>query len=241
MRKLFLCSLLITLLGTSCRYMWGERIRGNGNIKTVERTVSDFKDVNASGIIHLYVSQGPVAPVKIETDENLLDYIEIHQTGDRISIKSREGYNLHPSDKIRVYVTAPVYHRIGVSGAGSIQSNAKITNPDEMDINLSGAGGIKMELNAPSVKVDISGAGSATLTGQTKDLEMDISGAGDANCFELLSENADIHISGAGTADVYASMKINARVSGAGSVNYKGGASDITKSISGAGHLKKAD
>jgi Putative auto-transporter adhesin, head GIN domain len=225
----------------SCRFMWGKRIHGNGNIKTVERSVSGFKDVDASGIIHLYISQGPAAPVKIETDENLLDYIEIHQEGDRISIKSRDGYNLDPTDKIRVYVTAPVYHHIGVSGAGSIQSTAKLTNPEALDIDLSGAGGIKMDLDAPAVKVGISGAGSATLTGQTKDLEMDISGAGNAHCFDLLSENTQVDISGAGKADVYASMKLNAQVSGAGNVNYKGGATNISQDVSGAGKIRKAD
>jgi hypothetical protein len=241
MRNLSLVLVILVIAASSCRFMGGERVSGNGNIKTVERSLASFKDVEASNIIHLYLTQGPQAPLKIETDENLQEFIEIEQRGDRISIKNRDGYNLNPTDKIKVYITIPVYRSISVSGAGSIQTTSKISNSEGLDINLSGAGGIKMELDAPSVKVDITGAGSATLVGQTKDFEMDISGAGDAHCFDLLSENTRVGISGAGKADVFASMKLDARVSGAGSVTYKGGATNINQDVTGAGKVRKAD
>lgn len=241
MRKLSLVLSIVAIAASSCRFMWGERISGNGNIKTAERSLASFKDVEASGIIHLYLTQGPQVPVKIETDENLLEFIEIDQRGDRISIKNRDGYNLDPTNQIKVYITVPVYNHISVSGAGSIQTTSKITNREGLDLSLSGAGGIKMELDAPSVKVDISGAGSATLVGQTKDLDMDISGAGDAHCFDLLSENTRVGISGAGKADVFASIKLDAHVSGAGGVVYKGGATDVKQDVSGAGKVRKAD
>jgi Putative auto-transporter adhesin, head GIN domain len=241
MRNLCLGLVMLTVATSSCRFLGGERVRGNGNAKTVERSLAAFKDVEASDIIHLYLTQGPQVPVKIETDENLMDFVEIEQVGNRISVKTRDGYNLDPTDKIKVYITIPEYHSISVSGAGSIQTTSKITNADGLDISLSGAGGIKMELDAPSVKVDISGAGSATLVGQTKDFEMDISGAGDAHCFDLLSENTRVDISGAGKADVFASIKLDAQVSGAGSVIYKGGATNIKQDVTGAGKVRKAD
>ena len=52
--------------------MWGKGITGNGVIKPWKEPVSDFKNVEVSGDIKVYVSQGPVKPVKIEGDENLL-------------------------------------------------------------------------------------------------------------------------------------------------------------------------
>jgi hypothetical protein len=241
MRKLILFLAVIALTSASCRYMWGERISGNGNVKTVERTVSAFKDVSTSGSIHVYITQGPQTPVKIEADENLLDYIEIHQRGDAISIETKDGYNLEPTGEIKVYVTAPDFNNIDISGSGSVQSTAKIISKNDLDFNVSGSGGLKIELNAPSVDVDITGSGHADMVGETKNLDIQISGSGEARCYNLLSENTSVDVTGSGDADVYASVKLDAHVTGSGNVNYKGAATNIKKDITGSGELNKVD
>lgn len=241
MRKLLPFLAIVAFVSTSCQFMWGERIRGNGNIKTVERTVGAFKDVSTSGNIHVYITQGPQAPVKIETDENLLDYIEIHQRGDAISIETRDGYNLESTGEIKVYVTAPEFNHIGISGSGTVQSTTKIISKNDLDFSISGSGGLKAELNAPSVEVDITGSGHADIAGETKNLEIQISGSGEATCFNLLSENTTVDVTGSGDADVYASVKLDAQVSGSGNVHYKGAATQIKKDITGSGGVNKAD
>jgi hypothetical protein len=239
MRKYLLFIAALPVVLSSCHYMWGKRVRGNGNIKTEERSVSSFKNLHVSASINVYVSQGDIKPIKIEGDENLLPYIEVEQDGDEIIIRNREGYNLEGSGELKVFVSAPVYHKISLSGAGSIISDNKITNSDNLEINLSGAGDIKMEVDAPKITADISGVGSIYMKGQTKDVDMNISGAGSAHCYDLLSENTKIEISGVGSADVYASVKLDAQVSGAGSVNYKGNATDVTQNVSGVGSVHK--
>jgi hypothetical protein len=79
------------------------------------------------------------------------------------------------------------------------------------------------------------------MTGETQNFELRISGAGDANCYDLRSENTEVHISGAGEANVYASVLLDAHVSGAGSIRYKGNAAKVNQQVSGAGSVKKAD
>jgi hypothetical protein len=239
MRKYLFIVAALLFVTSSCRYMRGKRVHGNGNIKTEEHSVSSFKNLEVSSNVDVYVSQGDVKPVRIEGDENLLSYIEVEQDGDEVIIKSRDGYNLEGSDEIKVYVTAPSFHKISLSGAGSIIADSKISNADDMEINLSGAGDIKMEIDAPKIVSDISGAGSMYLKGQTKDVDMNISGVGSAHCYDLLSENTKIEISGVGSAEVYASVKLDAHVSGAGSVNYKGNATDIKQDVSGVGSVNK--
>jgi hypothetical protein len=77
------------------------------------------------------------------------------------------------------------------------------------------------------------------LKGQTRDVDLDLTGAGHAHCYDLLAENTKVDISGAGSADVYASVKLDAQVSGAGSVNYKGNAANVNQHVSGAGSITK--
>jgi hypothetical protein len=233
--------LALPLFLGACREVFGKRVHGNGNIKTEDRQVNNFKNVEVSGAAKVMVSQGDHAAVKIEGDENLLQYMEVNQVGDKIMVRERPGFNLLPTNDIKVYVTAPVYNNIEASGACDIIGESKISNPEALEMHVSGAGDIKMEVDAPHVGAQVSGSGSMYLKGQTKDADFDITGAGHAHCYELLSETTKVDISGAGSAEVYASVKLQAEVSGAGSVNYKGNASDVDQHVSGAGSVHKVE
>ncbi len=241
MRKYIWLLIALPLVLGSCNPFWGKRVRGNGIIKTEDRSVSTFKNVEVSGAINVFVSQGDIKPVKIEGDENLLQYIEVLQEGDKIIVRTRHGFNLKPSGDMRIYVTAPVFNDIDVSGACDITGLAKINNPEDLALHVSGAGDIKMEVDAPGLKAEVSGSGSINLKGQTKDVELELTGAGHAHCYELLAENTKVDITGAGDAEVYASVKLDAEVSGAGSVSYKGNAANVNQHVSGAGSVKKVE
>lgn len=240
MRKLLWFAIVVLVLG-SCHNIMGKRVRGNGNIRTEDRTVSQFKNVSVSGAAKVYVSQGDNHSLKIEGDENLLKYIEVIQEGDRVKVRTRPGINLQPTGDLKVYVTAPVYHNIDASGACDIIGQTKISNPDDLSLDVSGAGDINMEVDAPRLKAEVSGSGSINLKGQTKDVDLDLTGAGHAHCFDLMAENTTVEISGAGSAEVFASVKLDAQVSGAGTVTYKGNASDVNQHVSGAGSVKRVN
>ena len=239
MRKYYFLALIAISGLVSCRFM-GKRIHGNGIIKTEERPVSSFREVEAAGNIQLLVVQGDLKPVRLEGDENILSYIEVIQEGERITIKTKEGVNLIPSGDLKVYVTSPTYKSIEVSGASDIIGQTKVTSTEDLSLEASGAGDIKMEVDAPKITAGISGTGSVDLKGQARDLDINLTGAGHAHCYELLTENTTVDISGAGSAQIYASVKLTADVSGAGSISYKGNAS-VTQQISGAGSVNKAD
>jgi hypothetical protein len=241
MNKFGWIALVLTVSLGSCRHFMGKRVHGNGNIKTEDRSVSSFKNVDVGGAAKVMVSQGDQPSVKVEGDENLLQYIEVEQEGDRIRIKERPGFNLQPSNDIRVYVTAPVFNNIDASGASDIIGQTKISNPEEMRMHISGAGTIKMELDAPRLTFRLSGAGSIFIKGQTKELDLEMSGAGSAHFYDLLSESTRVNLSGVGSAEVYASVKLDASVSGVGSIDYKGNATDVNKHVSGVGSIHKAD
>jgi hypothetical protein len=221
--------------------MMGKRVRGNGVIRTEEHSVSSFKNVDVSGTINLYISQGDQKPVRLEGDENLLRLIEVVEEGDRLIVREMPGYNLDPTGDLRVYVTAPEFSHIRVSGAGDIVGQNKIVNNEALFLHSSGAGDIKMNVDAPELTAQISGSGSIDLQGQTKDVDLGLSGAGSAHCYDLLAENTRVEISGAGSAEVYASVKLEARVSGAGSVSYKGNATTVEQHVSGVGSVNKVN
>jgi hypothetical protein len=219
----------------------GKRVHGNGNIRTEDRSVSDFKNVDISGAAKVLVSQGDHPSVKIEADENLLQYMEVIQTGDKITIREREGFHLLPNNDMKIYVTAPVFNNIEASGACDIIGQGKLSNPEPLNIHVNGAGDIRMEIDAPRLEADVSGSGSIFLKGETREVSLDLTGAGDAHCYDLKAENTKVDITGAGSADVYASVRLDADVSGAGTVNYKGNAGQVNQHVSGAGSVHKVE
>jgi len=215
-------------------------ISGNGNIKTETRSAQAFNQVEVSGNIDVYVKQDSVASVKVVADDNLLEYILTENDNGTIYIHNKKNTSLRPSKSIKVYVSGPALHTFKASGACTIYSENKIISPDIIDIHLSGASDIKMELKAPKVKASTSGAGSITLSGETKDFEVDGSGSSDIKSFDLMTENTKVGLSGAGDAEVFASVSLDVHVSGAADVKYKGNPS-VNKQISGAGSVKKVD
>ncbi|MGQ0738249.1 MAG: head GIN domain-containing protein [Bacteroidota bacterium] len=224
---------------TSCN-IGGEGIRGNGVIKTETRDEKGFESIEINGAIKVFVKQDSAYSVKVEADENLQQHIEVYMNKNTLIIGPENGYNLKPSQSVKVYVSGPSLRRFDVSGASSIESEGRITSADELYIDLSGASEASMDVKSPLVGVEVSGASSATLSGETKDLRVDGTGASKAKCFDLMAENVQVKLSGASHAQVFASVKLKADASGASHIKYKGNA-EVTQETSGAGSVGKVE
>jgi hypothetical protein len=239
MRKFSIFLLILTTVLSGCS-VFSKRIRGNGEIRAENRTVSSFQSVRVSGAIDIYVSTDSQATVRVETDANLLDYVVTETEGNTLSIHPRSGARLRPSNSIKVYVTNAVFERLRASGACNIISQNKLAGAEELEVNLSGACEVNLDVQVPSVEVKGSGSTNVILRGATRDLRISGSGSTEVHAYDLLSENTSVKLSGAGDAEVFASVKLDVHVSGAGDVRYKGNAA-VSQSISGAGSVKKTD
>lgn len=240
MKRFIILSILFSILLGSCHFLGGKRVRGNGKITTQSRTVNAFTSVDVSGGIDVYVKQDSVVSVKIEGDENLLEYVQVTVDDGTLDIREEKGYNLKSTKGIKVYVSGPLFKHFEASGACDIYSENKISSNSEIGIHASGASSIKMDLNAPKVEAELTGASHVTLKGETKTFSADGSGASGLKCFELMTEETDVEVSGASDAEVFASIKLVLHVSGASDVKYKGNAT-VSKEVSGAGSVKKVE
>lgn len=240
MKLYFVTAALYAALLSSCNIM-GERIRGNGDIKTEQRTEGEFRGLDVSGAVKVYVKQDPAYSVKVEADANLQQYVQTRTSGQTLVIKQKSGYNLQPTSSIKVYVSGPQFSDIAVSGASHIYSEGRLISPESITLDLSGASSAEMDIKAPRVDVELTGASQARLTGETRDLLVQGTGASKVKCFGLLSEKADVDLTGASTAEVFASVELRANVTGASHVHYKGNAAITQKSVSGAASVKKEE
>ena len=139
MKKIALFSLVIFVFASGCREIAGRRVRGSGHITTENRNVSGFNSIDISGAIDVYIKQDSTTSVKVEADDNILEYIEVHTEGSSLEIYTEGNIRLRPSTKIKVYISNPQYKEIEVSGASSVRSENEITSSEALHLSLSGA------------------------------------------------------------------------------------------------------
>lgn len=213
--------LFSTLLLVSCSGSF-QKIKGNGNLIQQNRTVTAFSELSAEGSIDILLEQGDSYKVTVEAEENLQEYIEVIASGNKLIVRNKGFVNLKPTKKMQVHVVTPSLQILKLSGATDVKGKYKFLNNGPLRVGVSGAANLNFIVDAPAVTLDISGSGDVQLEGDTRDFDLDISGAGDAKCFNLRAENTTVNMSGAGHAEVFASKNVDANLSGAASLKYKG-------------------
>ncbi len=233
---LYLC--LLVLLLSSCDMVFRKKIRGNGTITTRAITAGSFSEVEARGSMDVRLRKGPATEVKVETDENLFEHLDIHVDGETLVVTTKRNANIEPSKSMIVYVTSPDFERVAASGSGDLMSENLLTFDHPLTLQTSGSGNIQAEVDVPELTTKTSGSGNISLRGTAEDFEASVSGSGEMHASELRTQNSKLRISGSGDADVFAEKALEVRVSGSGTVRYKGEPKTDIKT-SGSGSVSK--
>ncbi|MEQ1822220.1 MAG: head GIN domain-containing protein [Fimbriimonadaceae bacterium] len=188
--------------------------KGSGKIKTTTFKVGSFSKISSSISGRMNIEVGPVASVKAETDDNLVENLKVRVDGDTLHLDTKGSISY---EKMVFTITVPSLTAWESSGAGDIRIN---------------------NINSSEFSLDSTGAGRLVLSGKATDLNIDLSGAVNVDAKGLTAQNASIDMSGAGNVTLSASKTLNADLSGACSVKYFGNPT-VTKSISGVSSVSR--
>ena len=191
-------------------------IRGNGHIKTEERPIAAFANLDVGGAFEIEWQNGSSA-LRITTDENLLPYIEDNVSDDTLHLRTRD--HVWPTHGIKIVISSPT--RTG----GRIRGAVKLT---------------VTQLSGPTFALESKGASEITLDGSIDRLLVDMTGASQLAADGLKAKTAEISTTGAGDADVTVSDALKVVITGAGKVTYSGDPT-IKKQITGAGSIRHKD
>ncbi|HBE39754.1 MAG TPA: hypothetical protein DDW27_00830 [Bacteroidales bacterium] len=211
-------------------------VYGNGKIVSGERTPLEAYGVRVSTGIDVYLTQGKNLNLVVEADENLHEYIITEVENGILNIYI--DVNIRDAKMKKVHVTLKEINSVSTSSAGDIIGESPVET-DNLKINASSAGDIKLEVYAGNIKANISSSGDVTLMGEAEKLEADLNSAGDLNAYNLRVKEADVSVSSAGGADIYVTEKLVARASSAGNINYKGDPEHVNAHSSSAGGIRK--
>ncbi|HVF95839.1 MAG TPA: head GIN domain-containing protein [Flavisolibacter sp.] len=236
MRTIFLFILTLAIL-SSCNFLGGKKVSGNGTIVSRDISAGSFENIEASGAITVYLRQNATSSVKIETDENLMEFVEVVVDGNTLRIRPKKGYNLDPSKEVIVYAWAPGFREVGISGASKLLSQGTLTG-NNLQLDASGASEIQLDVDLPKIDANLSGASTLRLKGRAEDFSTEASGASKILCMDLSAEKATLDLSGASNAKITANKELVIDASGASDVEYRGNA-DVDQKSSGASSVKK--
>jgi len=224
--------IVIALLVMKCEFL-EEFEKGNGEIVTERRSVSDFDRLRIAGNFEVILREGKDPLVQINTDENLLKFIDTEVEGGILRISQEKKL----ISTRRITVNYLVLKDIRAMGAALIKNEETIVS-ENLEIGMDGAGAIDLMINSDKLMVVLSGAGVISLAGKVREQELNLMGAGKLEAFDLESKECEVSVSGLGTAEVYVTEKLNAKIEGVGSIKYGGDPKDVNTEIKGLGRIK---
>lgn len=213
---------------TSCSYSGADQTGQTRNLEP-------FTGIKVGGAFEVVLNQGGGHQALIEADEDVINKVSTEVKGSVLHIDMDWGWPWN-HDEVKVYVEFDELNSIVSSGASEVTAETSI-NTDDIEIKVSGAGDMSLEIHAQNTEIYISGAGDVDISGDTKMQKVRISGSGDYDAQHLKSKYTNAKISGAGNAVVFASDEIEANVSGAGSIEYYGNPQQKSINSSGAGSI----
>ena len=213
MKKIAIALLVpCVVLTAGCRWVG---VRGNGHIKTEERPIAAFTEIDAGGAFVIQWQSGPAA-LQITTDENLLSYIESDVSGETLHLRTHD--QIWSTRGIKVVISSPT--RAAARIRGAVKLTAKQLTGSKFALEASGASRVSLDGDIDQLLADMTGASQLEASGlQTKSAEISTTGAGDAEI--AVAETLKVAITGAGKVAYSGNPTIEKHITGAGSVHRK--------------------
>ncbi|QTD38298.1 DUF2807 domain-containing protein [Polaribacter batillariae] len=238
-KKIILSGLIFAIaFSMNAQSWWGnsKKIKGNGNVVTVNRTTSNFDGVAAGGSFDVILVKGKEGNIKIEGEENIIPYIETDVKGNTLKINYKKNTNIKTTKRLTVTVFYNDIESVALGGSGIISSKEKIS-ARKFNTSLGGSGKIDLHIEAKEISASIGGSGDIDLKGNTTEFTCSIAGSGSIRAFELKTDEVKATIAGSGSIKTTVKSKIDAKIVGSGSLYYKGNPSHIDKKSVGSGNV----
>jgi len=236
MLNLTLAILIISasMMFTSCMASFG-CIDGSGNIKTEDRSVGEFDKVVLSGNADIYIEQGTTQSVKVETDDNLMQYVTTRINGKTLIVETKENIC---TKKLNIHIVATKFEGAKIKGSGNIIGKGTLKT-DKAAFIIDGSGDVVLAIEADAIKTEINGSGDIKIEGSVRFSESEIKGSGDLKLSGLKTAKTEIKIFGSGDASIDVSSELSVEIFGSGDVVYTGNPSKVDQNVFGSGSVHK--
>jgi hypothetical protein len=197
-------------------------ILGSGNVVEENRPVSDISGVELATLGNLQIEIGDSEELRIEAEDNLMEYFETEVRKGTLRIRTQEGVNLRPTEPVNYYLTVTGLESIGIFSSGDIQ--APDLEAERFSITIASSGNLEMgNLVAETLEVEISSSGNLDIaSGMVETQNISIKSSGNYMAQDLESGEADVHLTSSGSGTIRVSDHLSATLNSSGDVRYFG-------------------
>jgi hypothetical protein len=199
-----------------------ETVRGSGAVVEEDRDVSNISGVELTMQGTLTIVMGGGESLRIEAEDNLLEYIETDVRAGKLVIKTRPGINLQTTRPINYTLTVDELKTITISSSGDVE--AERVQSESCSVTISSSGNVSIDsLDCTSLQVNISSSGNLEISGgQVQKQDITISSSGEYRASDLASVEAEVALTSSGTATIRVSDQLRGRLSSSGNIRYIG-------------------
>jgi Putative auto-transporter adhesin, head GIN domain len=188
---------------------------GSGAPAEQARPLPPFTGIVLAGANNVVVRVGGRESVVVHADRNLLGRVTTRVRSGTLVIGTTPG-ELEAKSPMYVALTVPTLDELGLEGAGNIDATG---------------------IDARSLTVRLPGAGNIAVTGTATTLQVTIGGEGTADLRGLVARDAKAELSGTGTITLTATRRLDAGISGSGTILYGGDPAHVSRNITGSGTI----
>jgi hypothetical protein len=171
-----------------------------GKVVAIDIPTVGFNEIDLSGAVRLEYKQDSIYSVQVYGNEKAIEAYTITSEDDELVASMKEGTGTinKNTPAITLRITAPFITEIQASGASDIILKDSISQDKELDINIGGAGNVKMDNLCLTENLEVITTGAANLEGRVecRKLKLKMSGAGSGN-LDINSKQARLTLSGA--------------------------------------------
>ena len=214
----------------------GPTVHGDGNVVTEERSVDSFSGIKGSSGLKVFITQGDEESVVVIADQNLQE--KIITEVDEGKLKIYTEYNIREAKSKEVHVVFKDINYLSSSSGCRLKGENKLET-DDIRIDVSSGGRLKLEIETSQIECDASSGGEAFIKGTTDNLEVNASSGGGLDATELVAKYVTADASSGGHARVNATEGFELNASSGGNISYSGDGNVKTQNSSSGGNIRK--
>lgn len=208
---------IAALLFSSCHQVF-EGVKGNGNVQTEQRKISEpFTKVSVNRGLEVIIEQGDVVKVEVEADENLLKHITTSVENGTLVISSDE--NIYSAEKEVVRVTMPTIEGLETT-SGSNLSSKSVLKGSKMYVKSSSGSEIDVNAEFDTISSESTSGSNITLSGKALKFTSASSSGSEIEAGNLLANEVISQSTSGSSTNVNPRVSLNAKASSGSSIEY---------------------
>ncbi|MFN3755680.1 MAG: head GIN domain-containing protein [Flavobacterium sp.] len=213
-----------------------ESIKGDGNVVTQSRTVSEsFTKVKASRGLNVIISQGDSNRIEVVADDNLHDHILTSFKDGWLEITSDRNIQRASSKTINVEIKS--IEALTSNSGAKLNSSGKLI-ASNFSANCTSGAELNIEVETEKIIVDGSSGSNTKISGKALEGEFSISSGGNIDARDLLINEITAGASSGASLRVHPILALEAKASSGGSILYYNEPKTISKRTSSGGSVK---